>query len=136
MECRRFKTVLQYSLVGSRFVLQYKLYCEVQEQEAGLPVSQGRQLCRDTALGRGVGSVGRAGRRWGMGAGAPGARARADARGAAEVRQGREGLATSRGARGARHGRCALGQARPRRAAGQRAVHSACFWLGLTQYCS
>ena len=25
-----------------RFVLQYKLYCEVQEQEAGLPVSQGR----------------------------------------------------------------------------------------------
>ena len=24
-----FKTVLQYSLVGSRFLLQYKLYCEL-----------------------------------------------------------------------------------------------------------
>ena len=32
-------------------VLQYKLYCDMQEQEARLPVSQGRQLCRDTALG-------------------------------------------------------------------------------------
>ena len=97
------ETILQYSLVGSRFVLQYKLYCaeqeqvciaiqtvlqyklycEVQEQETGLPVSQGRQLCRDTALGargaqagagerraagslgsRRVGEGGRAGGRW------------------------------------------------------------------------
>ena len=32
------ETVLQYSLVGSRFVLQYKLYCEL-----------GAGLCRDTA---------------------------------------------------------------------------------------
>ena len=40
---------------------------------------------------------------------------------------------------GARHWRCAHGLARPRRAAGQRVVHlvhSACFWPGLTQYCS
>ena len=32
-------------------VLQYKLYCDMQKQEARLPVSQGRQLCRDTARG-------------------------------------------------------------------------------------
>ena len=35
------ETVLQYSLVGSRFVLQYKLYCE---PRVG--------LCRDTARAR------------------------------------------------------------------------------------
>ena len=35
------ETVLQYSLVGSRFVLQYKLYCE-----------PGVGLCRYTARAR------------------------------------------------------------------------------------
>ena len=42
--------VLQYSLVGSRFVLQYKLYCE-----------PGVGLCRDTARARQVGTLGVAG---------------------------------------------------------------------------
>ena len=60
--------VLQYSLVGSRsrFVLQYKLYCEVQEQETGLPVSQGKQLCRDTALGARGAQDGAGRGRWGV----------------------------------------------------------------------
>ena len=35
------ETVLQYNLVGSRFVLQYKQYCE-----------PGVGLCRDTARAR------------------------------------------------------------------------------------
>ena len=48
--------------------MQYKLYYDMQEQEARLHVLQGRQLCRDTALGA------RQGRRHA-------ARARADARG-------------------------------------------------------
>ena len=43
-------TVLQYSLVGSRFVLQYKLYCE---PRVG--------LCRDTARARQLGTLGAAG---------------------------------------------------------------------------
>ena len=85
-------------------------------QATGLPVSQGRQPCRDTALGRGAG----------------------------HAAGGRAGRSAGRGAQGARqagawHGRCARGQARPGSAAGQRAVHSvhsACFWPGLTQYCS
>ena len=38
--------VLQYSLVGSRFVLQYKLYCE---PEVG--------LCRDTTRDRQLGAA-------------------------------------------------------------------------------
>ena len=42
-------------------------------------------------------------------------------------------------AQGARYGRCARDHARPGRAARPwtvHLVHSACFWLGLTQYCS
>ena len=39
------ETVLQYSLVGSRFVLQYKLYCE-----------PGIGLCRNTARARQLGA--------------------------------------------------------------------------------
>ena len=47
-------TVLQYSLVGSRFVLQYKLYCE-----------PGVGLCRDTTRARHLGMLGAAGARTG-----------------------------------------------------------------------
>ena len=47
-------TVLQYSLVGGRFVLQYKLYCE-----------PGVGLCRDTARARQLGMLGAAGARTG-----------------------------------------------------------------------
>ena len=61
-----------------RFVLQYKLYCEVQEQEAGLPVSQGRQLFCDTARAarrKGArGAVGEHGKSIGRSAGALGVR--------------------------------------------------------------
>ena len=47
------ETVLQYSLVGSRFVLQYKLYCEL-----------GEDLGRDTAwAGAGRAQLGAATRR-------------------------------------------------------------------------
>ena len=46
------ETVLQYSLVGSRFVLQYKLYCE-----------PGVGLCRDTARARQPGAQGARGAR-------------------------------------------------------------------------
>ena len=53
VECRGFKIVLQYSLVGSRFVSQYKLYCE-----------PGVGLCRDTARARQLGAAGRTGWRW------------------------------------------------------------------------
>ena len=68
-------TVLQYSLEGSRFVLQYKLYCE-----------PGLGLCRDTA---------RAGR--------AGGRKQALA-GAGRAGAGRAGGARRRGARGRRLG--------------------------------
>ena len=55
------ETVLQYSLVGSRFVLQYKLYC--------VP---GVGLCRDTArarqLGARLGAHGQRGAQVGAGA--------------------------------------------------------------------
>ena len=53
------------------FVLQYKkkkMYCEVQWQETGLPVSQDRQLCRDTALGAAGARVGTRGARGERGA--------------------------------------------------------------------
>ena len=46
-------TVLQYSLVGSRFVLQYKLYCELWEGHCS----------NDTAWGAGSAQAG-TGRRW------------------------------------------------------------------------
>ena len=74
------ETVLQYSLVSSRFVLQYKLYCE-----------PGVGLCRNTARARQLGAVGRAG-----GALAHGARA-ASAR--QERDRGPVGAARKRGAR-------------------------------------
>ena len=51
------ETVLQYSLVGSRFVLQYKLYCE-----------PGVGLCRDTARARQLGAHGQRGALVGAGA--------------------------------------------------------------------
>ena len=88
--------------------MQYKLYREVQEQETGLPVSQGRQLCP------GHGTSARGARRRAQqarGRGVAGARGKEDTRGAA-------------GARGA------CGQELLGRATGQRAVHSvhsACF---------
>ena len=79
-----FKTVLQYSLLGSS-VLQYTaLYCGwkgcrrpgcmaiqpgVSWHETGLPVSQDRQLCHDTAgwalVLAGVGARARRRGRWG-----------------------------------------------------------------------
>ena len=46
-----FCIVTEAVRLGGKFVLQYKLYCEVQWQETGLHVSQDRQLCRDTASG-------------------------------------------------------------------------------------
>ena len=46
------ETVLQYSLVSSRFVLQYKLYCE-----------PGVGLCPDTARDRQLGMQAGAGAR-------------------------------------------------------------------------
>ena len=52
-------TLLQYSLVGSRFVLQYKLYCE-----------PGVGLCRDTTRARHLGMLGAAGARTGGASGA------------------------------------------------------------------
>ena len=66
-------------------VLQYKLYCDMQEQEARLLVSQGRQLCcytrlgagqaRDTSAGGRVGGAGGSGGRTGGRAGRTGGRA-------------------------------------------------------------
>ena len=77
-----------------RFVLQYKLYCDVQEQEARLPVSQSRQLCRDKAQGR-AGRSGRTGQeRWLAGRQA---RWATGARGAAGARGGRAGARVARG---------------------------------------
>ena len=82
-------TVLQYSLVGSRFVLQYKLYCE-----------HGVGLCRDTARARQLGTLGASGARTG-GAGR--------AQGALGARQGRWRAARARSRR-RRHWRGTLGQ--------------------------
>ena len=60
-------TVLQYSLVGSRFVLQYKLYCELWEGHCS----------NDTAWGAGRAQAGAGRARLGvLGAGAAGAGAR------------------------------------------------------------
>ena len=72
------ETVLQYSLVGSRFVLQYKLYCEL-----------GVGLCRDTArAGTGCAQLGAATWRWALRHGQ--ARAQeAGAMGAGDRRAGR-----------------------------------------------
>ena len=98
-----FKTVLQYSLLGSR-VLQYiALYCGwkgcrrpgcitiqpgVSWHETGLPVSQDRQPCRDTAgwalMRAGVGAGARRCGHWGAQAwalGRTGVGARAHRRG-------------------------------------------------------
>ena len=72
------ETVLQYSLVGSRFVLQYKLYCE-----------PGVGLCRDTTRARQLGT------RLGAQAGA-GVRSRRAGRAAgAGTTRGRAGLSGS-----------------------------------------
>ena len=95
--------VLQYSLVGSMFVLQYKLYCELRVG-----------LCRDTAragVGRAQLGTGRGAR----GAGAHGAlgragrRARANAQAAGERAPGR-----SRRLAGARQGPAGHGRGRDR----------------------
>ena len=121
VECRGFKTVLQYSLVGSRFVSQYKLYCE---PKVG--------LCRDIAWARQLGAQRpRGARRWAqagarcwacwrwarrLGAGARGVgRAGRLARG----RKWQAGTASARGA-GAAAGAWARG-ARPAQALGARA---------------
>ena len=106
--------------------MQYKLYCEVQWQETRLPVSQDRQLCRETALGAHRG-------RWAPGRGTGAQQAQAalawGARlGAQGVRQARRGRArvkggSVRGARGAHRRsrlarRRALGRAPDARARG------------------
>ena len=117
--------VLQYNFcivteairLWGRFVLQYKLYCEVQEQEARLPVSQGRQLCRDTACAPHVGVGHWAGRKQARRAQqASGAHNRRPRHGGVGQRARRLAGAGVHG-RGARHGRwaccwptgCALG---------------------------
>ena len=104
------ETVLQYSLVGSRFVLQYKLYCEL------------RVGCVTTRRWAKALGAGRAGRRSGVGEqGAQGGR-----------RSGQQARGRCRGVvRVAMHGLGVL--------LGQQAVHSvhsACFDLVSTQYCS
>ena len=107
-----FKTVLQYSLLGSS-VLQYiALYCGWKDcrrpgciaiqpgaswHETGLPVSQDRQLCRDKALGARLGA-------WGAQAGAPGERHGLGARRAGEHAGGRI-AGRGRRRRTRRHGR-------------------------------
>ena len=95
--------VLQYSLVGSRVVLQYKLYCE-------LGVGLGRETAR---VGVGRAQLGSATRRWALYHGqARGALGLAGRRGAAGVQAGDRG---ARGAAGPAAGRaagpadCALG---------------------------
>ena len=106
------ETILQYSLVGSRFVLQYKLYCEL-----------GVGPCHDTArAGAGRTQLGAVTQRWALRHGQArtqqGAATlhRARDRGgrpAAGRGAGRHGRAVgSRGARGMRQG------ARPSRVAG------------------
>ena len=96
------ETVLQYSLVGCRFVFQYKLYCEL-----------GRGLCRDTArAGAGPAQLGAATRPGASAAGrcdtARGARqGRSRRTGAAGARQGRAAGARQGRAAGARQGRAA-----------------------------
>ena len=92
--------------------MQYKLYCDMQEQEARLPVSQGRQLCCDKALGEQAGERGARADERGAQAGARGAQA-----GSRGAQAGARGTQTGRWARGARHRRwaccwavgCALG---------------------------
>ena len=120
-------------------VLQYTwVYCEVQWQETGLPVSQDRQLCRDTALGRGAGGVAR------RAGGAAGSRAQADMVCAAgrHGARGRRTLGRRAGgcaAAGARGAAASAQGARPGVLLGQRAMHSlhsACFWPDLTRYFS
>ena len=76
------ETVLQYSLVGSRFVLQYKLYCE-----------PGVGLCRDTARNRQQGALGS------QGAGRARGPSRARRACTGRAGAGREGGAQTRGAR-------------------------------------
>ena len=83
------------------------LYCEVQWQGTGLPVSQDRQLCRDTALSAAGARVGALGEQ--------GARGRQQqARGVRKQEQAGE----LPGATGAREEELARGSARGARAAG------------------
>ena len=114
------ETVLQYSLVGSRFVLQYKQYFE---PRVG--------LCRDTARARQLGAGARS-RRWGAqqalgrAAGAGARSRRWGAQQARALRGGARGVqAASLGARAAgRAQRCARQRARGngRAAAGARCL--------------
>ena len=105
------RIVLQYTgcIAEMRDELYCKteLYCEVQWQETRLPVSQDRQLCRETALGAGWACAGRTagagGRAWGARAGAAGnwARGRNGRTSAAGVRSRQQQAQQARGARGA-----------------------------------
>ena len=110
---------------GGKVVSQYNLeYCG---RRHGLPVSQGRQLCRDTTLGawlgargaqaRGTGALGRAG---GRSAGAGGG-----------ARRGRRAAGRRHGRAAGRRGACRAGRERDLGVQlGQWAVHlvhSACF---------
>ena len=95
------ETILQYSLVGSRFVLQYKLYCE-------LGVGLGRDTARAGAGRAQLGATTRPGAqqaqagRWG--AQAAGARRRWGARGRRTLGRRAAGACNRRvGAAGARH---------------------------------
>ena len=108
------ETVLQDSLVGSRFVLQYKLYCEL-----------GEGLGRDTAwAGAGCARSAQAG--WRRRAGVLSRR-----RQSCWARAGcAAGGAQARGARQAGAGRA--GRAGWLWAV--HSVHSACFWAGSTRY--
>ena len=146
---RGFKTVLQYSLLGSS-VLQYTaLYCGwkgcrrpgciamqpgVSWHETGLPVSQDRQPCRDTAgwalVRAGVGA-GRAG----LGAGALGrqVRRRGQARGRGRGRKSKQASARGRrAAAGRRRAVAARGRARQ-----ARGLDAGCpGWPGLCTWCT
>ena len=156
--------IMAETLAVGRIVSQYSsLYCD---RGKAWTVLQYSHRAHDTAklgagqgAGRAAGRAGRAGRRWGLGAGAAGApvragvQARAGAGKRARARLAQAGrrcvgqAAATRGARGAgsrgatgrsRRAAWALG-ARPGRAAWLRAVHSvhsACFRFGLTRYCS